>query len=143
MRDHRKLRVFQQADVLAVDVYSATGTFLRQDQTLCVQLRRAAVSVSTNIVEGSARRTTREYLNFLNVALASAAEAQYLIDLSARLQLVPRPERDRLFEQYSGVLKGLQRLISRLEPMSDQRRSPAHETKGAPGPEARSLKPEA
>jgi len=41
-------------------------------------LHRAALSTSTNIVEGSARRTTREYLNFINIAAGSATEARYL-----------------------------------------------------------------
>lgn len=131
MRDHRKLRVFQQADALAVAVYAASRTFARQDPALARQLRRAAVSVAANIVEGSARRTAREYLSYLNVALASASEAQYLLDFAGRLHFIPLVERDRLFEQYSLLLKGLQRLLLNLEGPSPARASGDDQVRGA------------
>lgn len=85
-RDHRKLRVFQIADSLIIDIHRETKGFPAEERYgLQAQIRRAVVSAATNIVEGSARRTDREYYNFLNIATASAAETRYLLDLAARL----------------------------------------------------------
>ena len=114
-RDHRKLRIFVLADSLATAIYFATNGFPAAERFgLQIQLRRAAVSVSTNIVEGCARRSTSEYLNFLNIAAGSAAEAQYLVDLSSRLGFLSDVDRQALCTQYAELAAGLQALIRAL-----------------------------
>jgi four helix bundle protein len=75
-----------------VRIYRCTHEFPREEiYGLRAQLRRAAVSTAANIVEGCARRSEREYLNFLNMSAGSASEARYLIDLSHRLGFL-KPE---------------------------------------------------
>ena len=86
MRDHRKLEAFQFADELVMSVYRATTSFPVQEQYgLTSQMRRSAVSVAANIVEGCARESEKEYLRFLGIAFGSVRELGYLADLSLRL----------------------------------------------------------
>ena len=111
-RDHRKLRVFQLADALVPAIYDVTRSFPPEERFgLQTQLRRAAISVASKIVEGSARRSTREYVNFLNMANGSAAEALYLLDLAHRLTMLRDGDLARLVTQYSQVSRGLQAMI--------------------------------
>jgi four helix bundle protein len=115
-RDHRKLRVFQQADALVLEVYRVTAHFPDEERFgLGSQLRRAAVSAASNIVEGSARRSTREYVNFLNIANGSTVEAQYLVDVAGRLNLLPALVTSQLLGRLAEVTRGLQRMITSLE----------------------------
>jgi four helix bundle protein len=115
-RDHRKLHVFQVADSLLLGIYRATSGFPVSEQYgLTGQLRRSALSVASNIVEGSARRTTREYVNFLNHANGSAAETRYVLSVAHRLGLLKDQDFHPLAEQYSEVQRGLQAMINTLE----------------------------
>ena len=85
-RDHRKLHVFVLADSLVTRIYGVTINFpVAERFGLQSQMRRSALSVPTNIVEGSARRSTREYVNVLNIAAGAAAEVRYLAEVSERL----------------------------------------------------------
>ena len=90
-RDHRKLDVFNLADEMAVRVYVATRDFpTSESYGLRSQIRRAAVSVPTNIVEGCARESSRDYVRFLEVAFSSTREVIYLLDLACRLEMVEK-----------------------------------------------------
>jgi four helix bundle protein len=134
-RDHRKLAVFALADQLVTEVYKVSGGFPPSERFgLQMQLRKAAVSVASNIVEGSARRTTREYLNFLNIATGSAAEAKYLTEVSRRLGFLTSIDGERVGTSYSGLVAKLKALVNSL--------SNEEECKD-PRPKAQSRKPKA
>jgi four helix bundle protein len=86
MRDHRKLRAFQLADELALLVYRTTCSFPRDEHFgLRAQMRRAAVSVASNIVESWARHTQADYLHFLDMAFGSLRELDYQVSLARQL----------------------------------------------------------
>lgn len=89
MRDHTKLRAFALADEIPVMIYRMTRNFPK-DETygLTSQMRRASISVPSNIVEGCARESQSEYHRFLEIAFGSLRELHYQLGLSIRLNYV-------------------------------------------------------
>ena len=86
MRDHTKLRAFELADEVALLAYRVTSRFPKEERYgLTSQIRRAAVSVPSNIVEGCARDSQSDYLRFLYIAFGSLKELRYQLSLSNRL----------------------------------------------------------
>jgi len=111
MRDHRKLRAFELADQLAVQVYRATTDFPRAEQFgLTAQMRRAAVSAASNIVEGCALFTESEYVRFLDIAYGSAKELQYQASLANRLGYLT----DRAFGSLAALCDETSRVLGGL-----------------------------
>ena len=94
---YRKLLAWQKADELAYQVYMATKTFPKAEMyAMTSQLRRAALSVPTNIVEGYGRQGKNEFRQFANIALGSLAEAKYLLGFCLRLEYIKAQEYGRL-----------------------------------------------
>jgi four helix bundle protein len=86
MRDHTKLKAFDMADEVALLAYKVTSGFPKEEiYGLTSQIRRAAVSVPSNIVEGCARDSQADYLRFLSMAFGSLREMRYQLNLSNRL----------------------------------------------------------
>ena len=97
MRDHQKLKAFALADRLALAVYQHTADFPREEIFgLTAQLRRAAVSVPSNIVEGCARHSEADYLHFLDISYASRREVEYQLSLAVRLGYLATDARSRV-----------------------------------------------
>jgi len=111
LRDHRKLRAFELADDLVLAVYTATKSFPHNEQFgLTAQIRRAAVSIASNIVEGCARNSEANFLHFLDTSYGSAREVEYQISLAHRLGYLQQNDFNSLnakCEETSKVLNGL------------------------------------
>ncbi|MCG2742156.1 MAG: four helix bundle protein [Syntrophaceae bacterium] len=95
MQNYRNLIVWKKADEFAFRIYKLTEKFPKSEIFgLTSQLRRAALSVPTNIVEGYARGGKKEFSHFLNISISSLSEAQYLLDFSERLDYVKSDIKD-------------------------------------------------
>jgi four helix bundle protein len=91
MRDHTKLRAFVLADEVALMIYKMTRNFPKEELFgLTSQMRRAGVSVPSNIVEGSARLGQNEYCRFLEIAYGSLKELHYQFSLAERLEYLEK-----------------------------------------------------
>ena len=114
MRNHESLKAFQLADQLALVVYKATAAFPKDERFgLTAQLRKAAVSCVSNIVEGAARNTEADFLHFLDMAIGSAREVEYQLSLAYRFGFLPS---DALKPQSLEVCMVLTGLIQSLRP---------------------------
>jgi len=115
MRDHTKLRAFELADEVAVLTYPVTAGFPREElYGLTAQIRRAAVSVPSNIVEGCARDSQADYLRFLNIAFGSLRELHYQLSLSKRLGFLHNQESSMIEPKIVEAEKVLNGLIRTL-----------------------------
>lgn len=123
MRDYTRLRAYELADNLALDVYKATASFPKHELFgLAHQMRKAAVSCASNIVEGSARHSEVDFLRFLDIAYGSACEIQYQLSLAERLGYLPANDAQALNElsaETARVLNGLIRSMRRKTKSED------------------------
>lgn len=114
MRSFEDLNAWKKSHQLVLDVYAATED-LPADETygLRSQLRRAAVSVPSNIAEGAGRLTEKDYRRFIGHSLGSASEVEYLLLLSERLGLLSDTSelRERVRE-VKRLLRGLERYLA-------------------------------
>ena len=89
MKGFRNLHVWTKSHQLTLDIYKATQQFPKEELFgLVSQLRRASTSIPTNIAEGSGRKSEKEFIQFLSIALGSANEVDYLIELSKDLGFI-------------------------------------------------------
>jgi four helix bundle protein len=110
------LKVWQRSHALTLEVYRFTATFPTDERFgLISQLRRAAVSVPTNIAEGSKRQSNPDYARFLNIAEGSLAETEYLLLLSRDLGYLKPEACEQSLAQIADVARMLHALRTKVE----------------------------
>jgi four helix bundle protein len=116
MQRFTDIRVWQRSDDLALKVYQATGTFNATERFgLTSLLRRAAVSVPTNIAEGPKRRKGLDHARFLNIAERSLAETENLLMLSRDLAFITEDKAAPLLNEVSEISRMLSALRTKVE----------------------------
>jgi four helix bundle protein len=119
IKTFKDLKVWQKSYGLAVDIYKATMGFPKEERFgITSQMRRAAVSIPSNIAEGYARRYLRQYIQFLCVAYGSGAELETQLMLAKDLGYLKEEEFKVLIEKYYEVERMLMALIKSLEKVS-------------------------
>ena len=114
-KGYRKLIVWQRAHGFVLDIYKVTANFPKEEMFgLTSQLRRAAVSVAANIVEGQAQNTNSQYLQFLNHSTGSLAEVEYYLELSRDLKYISPDLYEQLEDQRREIGFLLHQLITSL-----------------------------
>lgn len=115
VRHYRDLLVWQKAVDWTEAVYSATGAWPSDERFgLTSQVRRAAVSIPSNIAEGAARRSTPDFLRFLSIARASLAEAETQLIIAERLGYIGAAALSSLLGDADEISRMLSGLISKL-----------------------------
>lgn len=116
VRDYRQFVVWQKAHALTLLVYTVTRSFPGDERFgLTGQLRRAAVSIPSNIAEGAGRASDTDFARFLDMAGGSANEVEYQILLARDLGYIPASEYEAVADQLSEVRRLLSGFRRRLK----------------------------
>lgn len=110
-KPHRNLNVWKSAILLVTEIYRVTDAFpSRENYSLVDQMRRAAISIPSNIAEGAARHTKKEFINYLHLAQGSLSELDTQLEIARNLGYLSREDffnLDAHMEQIDKMLSGL------------------------------------
>ena len=116
MQEFRNLKVWQKSHQLTLKVYQLTQLFpVEERYGLTSQIRRASISIPTNIAEGCGREGSKELSRFLQIALGSAMEVEYLILFCRDIKLCSAEIYDSLQQEVSEIKKMLTSFIKKLK----------------------------
>jgi four helix bundle protein len=116
-KHHEDLAVWRTAHQHTIEIYTATKAFPREElYGLVAQLRRASAGIPTNLAEGAARRSRREFAQFVAIARGSASEMGYLLLLSRDLGYIGIEQHQQLSERLNHISRMLTNLMRGLAP---------------------------
>ena len=116
MKTHKDLDVWKDGISFVTKVYKMTSSFPKEEMYgITSQIRRAAISIPSNIAEGAARKTTNEFRQFLYIALSSAAELNTQLIISHNLEFMDKDNTDKLNSDLDSLSRRIQGLIKSLK----------------------------
>ena len=122
---YRELRVWQQSVDMVLEVYRLTQLLPKEElYALTTQIRRAAVSVASNIAEGQGRLSKKDFRHFLSQARGSLFELETQLVIACRLGYVPEPDRRVILKRTGAINAMLSGLMQSMSPVENVK----HET---------------
>ncbi len=116
LKNHKDLDVWKKSVSLAAEVYQITRSFPDEEKFgLVVQMRRAVVSIASNIAEGSARRSNKEFAQFLYIAAGSASELETQLLISCEVGIISHKVLDNIITSLDDISKMIYGLIRFLK----------------------------
>ncbi|WP_265132425.1 four helix bundle protein [Chryseobacterium oranimense] len=116
MANFKELLVWQRSIDFVTDIYRSTGSFPKDEMYgLTSQIRRASVSIPSNIAEGNSRRSKPDYLQFLKIARGSCAELETQLMISKNLNYLNEEDHQKLNNNIIEISKMLNGLINSLQ----------------------------
>lgn len=122
MRDYRKIDFWQKAHVLALDIYKITSERFPKEEAygLTGQIRRASVSIPSNIAEGCGRESPQDFSRFLAIAKGSCNEVEYQLLLAKDLGYIEEFQHRSLTAQVAEVRRMMHSFAQTLKPPTDK-----------------------
>ena len=115
VKDYKDLKVWQKGIEIVDKIYSITATFPKEElYGLAIQMRKAAVSIPSNIAEGFARHHSKEYTQFLYISLGSCAELDTQLIIANRRKYITKKDLEELSEDINHESRMLQSLINKI-----------------------------
>jgi four helix bundle protein len=115
MKDFRQLKVWEKSHQLALVIYKETKNFPKEElYGLTSQIRRASMSIPTNIAEGCGLNTDKGFARFLQIAMGSASETEYQLILARDLEFLPKDSYEKLHTDVEEVKRMLASLLKTL-----------------------------
>jgi four helix bundle protein len=112
LQTHKDLNVWQESIKLVKDIYALTSTFPKEEvYSLTAQIKRAAISIPSNIAEGAARDSNKEYIHFLYIALGSVSELDTQLILAKDLNFINEKDFEIINKKLDEIGKMLSGLI--------------------------------
>ncbi|MBF6639922.1 four helix bundle protein [Flavobacterium sp. J49] len=116
MSNFRNLQVWQKSMILTTNIYFTTKNFPKEEIFgLTAQIRRSAISISSNIAEGFGRDSNKEYLRFLNVSIASLFELQTQLEIGKNIEYLTEQEFNKIYEDSRELERMLVSFINKIK----------------------------